>query len=148
VIGDRTWRGVARDIDVGDFIQQHEYDITITFEMACNKNDAIKYYFEMEVEFYRVGPEDTDVQHTTARFYIPPMTSDVSDLNLADIVSQFNEKIDRFSGQGSGWIMCQINYLQLCWGSYRPLMASTFIPTPKCIASKRAVVNVQCFDDT
>jgi len=109
LIGDRTWRGAARDIDVGDFVQQHENDITITFETARNENDAIKYYFEMEVEFYCVGPEDTDVQHTTARFYILLMTSDVNDLNLADIVSQFNEKIDGFSGQGSGWIVCQIN---------------------------------------
>jgi len=30
---------------------------------------------------------------------------------------------------------------------HRPLMAGTFIPTPKWIAAKRAVVNVQCFDD-
>jgi len=99
VIGDRTWRGMACDIDVGNFLQQHENDITITFEMPRNENDGIKYYFEMEVEFYRVGPEDTDVQHTMARFYIPPMTSDVNDLNLADIISQFNEKINGFSGQ-------------------------------------------------
>jgi len=77
-----------------------------------------------------------------------PMTSDVNDLNLADIVHQFMEKIDGFSGQGSGWIVCQINYLRLCWGSYHPLMADTFIPMPKWIAAKRAVVNVQCFDDT
>jgi len=83
VIGDHTWRGTARDINIGDFVQQHENDITITFETARNENDAIKYYFEMEVEFYRVGPEDTDIQHTTARFYIPPMTSDVNDLNFA-----------------------------------------------------------------
>jgi len=147
-MGDRTWRGTARDIGVGDFVQQHENDITITFETARNKNDAIKYYFKMEVEFYHIGLEDTDVQHTAARFYIPPMTSDVNGLNLEDIVSQFNEKIYGFSGQGSRWIMCQINYLRLCWSSYRPLMAGTFIPTPKWIASKRAVVHVQCFDDT
>jgi len=147
VIGDHTWRGTVQDIDVSDFIQQHQNDITITFETARSENEAIKYYFEMEVEFYRTGPEETDVQHTTARFYIPPMTSDVNELNLADIIAQFMEKIDGFSGQNSGWIISQINYIRLCWGCYRPLMAGTFIPTPKWIASKKAVVNVQCFDD-
>jgi len=40
----------------------------------------------MEVEFYRTGLEETDVQHTTARFYIRPMTSDVDELNLPDII--------------------------------------------------------------
>jgi len=71
------------------------------------------------------GPEETDIQHTTARFYILPMTSDVDELNLPDIISQFMEKIDGFSGQNSGWIISQINYLWLCWGCYRPLIAGT-----------------------
>jgi len=118
VIGDRTWCGTADDIDVINFIQQRHNDITITFETARNENEAIKYYFELEVEFYRTGPEETDVQHTTARFYIPPMTSDVDELNLSDIITQFLEKIDGFSGQNSGWIVSQINYLRLCWGCY------------------------------
>ena len=93
------------------------------------------------------GPEETDVQHTTARFYIPPITLDVDELNLPDIIAQFMEKIDGFSGQNSGWIISQINYLRLCWGCYQPLMAGTFIPTPRWVALKRAVVNIQSFDD-
>ena len=56
VIGDRTWRGTVDEIDVNSFIQQHQNDIRITFETARNENEAIKYYFEMEVEFYRYGP--------------------------------------------------------------------------------------------
>ena len=131
MIGDRTWRGAADDVDVSNFIQQHQSDITITFETARSENEVIKYYFEMEVEFYQIGPEETDVQHTTARFYIPPMTSDLDELNLPDIISRFMEKIDGFSGQNSGWIVSEINYLRLCWGCYRPLMAGTYIPMPK-----------------
>jgi len=46
VIGDRTWRGIACDLDVGDFVQQHENDITITFQTARNENDTIKYYLK------------------------------------------------------------------------------------------------------
>jgi len=147
VIGDRTWRGAADDVDVSNFVQEHQNEITITFETARNENETIKYYFEMELEFYRIGPEETDVQHTTARFYLPPMTSDMDELNLPDIISQFAEKIDGFSGQNSGWTVSQIKYLRLCWGCYRPLMAGSFIPTPKWIASKSAIVNVKCVDD-
>jgi len=61
----------------------------------------------MEVEFYHAGQE-RDVQHTTAIFYIPPITSDVDELNLSDIM-QFMEKIDAFSAQNSSWIVSQIN---------------------------------------
>jgi len=65
----------------------------------------------MEVEFYRFGPEETNIQHTTARFYIPPMTWNLDELNIPDIISQFTEKINGFSGQNSGWIVSQIKYL-------------------------------------
>jgi len=147
VIGDRTWRGAADDVDVSDFVQEHQNEITITFETARNENETIKYYFEMNVEFYRFGPEETDVQHTTARISISPMTSDLDELNLPDIISQFTEKIDGFSGQKSGWIVSQIKYLQLCWGCYRLLTAGSFIPTPKWISSKKAVVNIKCLND-
>jgi len=101
----------------------------------------------MEVEFYRTGPEEIDIQFTTARFYIPPMTTDVDELNLSDIIAQFANTIEGFSGQNSGWIISQIKYLRLCWGCYRPLMAGTYIPSPKWLALKHAIVNIQSIDD-
>jgi len=57
VIGDRTWRGTVHDIDVSEFAQQHQNHIIITFETARSENEAIGYYFEMEVEFYRTESE-------------------------------------------------------------------------------------------
>ena len=128
-------------------MQQHQDDITITFETARNENEATKYYFKMEVEFCRTGSEETDIQHTTGRFVIPPMISDAVELNIPDIIAQFMEKIDGFSGENNGWIIFQMNYLRVCWGYYQPLMVGPFIPTPKWRALKHAIVNVQCFDD-
>jgi len=92
-IGHNVDGGTVHDIHVSNLVQQHRNDITIMFETARSENEAIKYYFKMEVEFYRTGPEEGDVQHTTARFYIPLMTSDADELNLPDIIAQFMEKI-------------------------------------------------------
>jgi len=72
LIGYRTWYGTAGDNDVGDFVWRHQNDISFTFEISRCVNEAIKYYFEMQVEFYRKASSETDiVQYTTARFYIP-----------------------------------------------------------------------------
>jgi len=148
LIEDRSWCGTVNDIDVINFVQEHEKEIANTFETARNKNEVIKCYFEMEVEFYhRNGLEKADVQYATARFNIPPMTSDLDELNLPDIISQFMEKIDEFSGQSSCLNVSQIRYLRHGWGCYRLLMAGTFITTPKSIALVRAIVNVKCVDD-
>ena len=45
--------------------------------------------------------------------------------------------------------MSKVNYLRLCWGSYsyRPMVVGTFIPTPKHIAAKKAVVNINSSDN-
>jgi len=146
VIGDRTWRGTEFDIDVSYFIQHHANDIITTFESARNENVVIKYYLELEVEFHRTT-QDGDLQRTTAMFYIPTMTSDIDELNLPNIITQLLGKIDGFSGNNSGWTVSQINYLRLCWGSYRTLMARSYIQTPKYIEMKKAVWNIQTFED-
>ena len=156
-IGDRTWYGSIDDVNVSSFINHHEKDITIAFEIVQNVNEIIRYYFDMNVDFYRINtrPESEDaaaatasrsnVQRITSRFFTTPMTSDLNELNIPDIISQFTEKIDGVTGHNSGWIVFQINHLRFTWSYYRPLLGS-FIRTPKWIASKNAITNVQCFD--
>jgi len=63
------------------------------------------------------------------------------------MLMQLLEKIEAFSAQNSGWTVSQVKYLRLCWGAYRPLDVGTFIPTPKHIAMKKAVVNIHSLDD-
>ena len=104
----------------------------------------------MQVEFYRNALSETrTVQYTTARFYIPQMTFDANELTSTNyIIAKFMKKINDFNGhQNIVWIISHINYLHLCWGCYQPPMTGSFIPTPKWILTKRAIVNVLCFDD-
>ena len=150
MIGYRTWCGTAQDTVVSDFVRWNQNDITIKFETTKKENDVVnlKYYIEMEVKFYCNGLE-SDMQYTTARFVIPLLTSYVDESDLCDMIAQLTEKIDHFRCLNNiDWNISQINYLRLSWGSYRSSMKGSFIPTPKWLASKRTVVNVQCFHDS
>jgi len=66
---------------------------------------------------------------------------------MFQIMMMFLEKNEEFTGQNSNWTTFRINYLRLCWGPYRPMMEGSFIPTPKWIFAKHAVVNIRCSDD-
>jgi len=148
--GDRTWYGTVDDINVCSFIQRQEKDITDILETARNVNEVIRYYFNMDVNFYRItGPgEAALVQRITNRFFTSQMISYLNELNLPDIISQFTEKIDYVTGDNSGWILFQINHVRLIWSHYhRPPLIGTFIETPKWIASKNAITNIQCCDN-
>jgi len=145
LIGDRTWTGTRDDMSVSDFIRRIADDVISTYETATVENVAIKYYLELVVDFQRTT-QDGNLQSTSARFYIPTTTLDVENLDI-NVLKQFLEKIDAFSGQNSGCTVSKVNYLQLCWGSYCLMEVSTFIPTPKHIASKKAVVNINSSDN-
>lgn len=99
------------------------------------------------MEFFRFAGEDGNDQHTTARFYLPPVTSDDDELNLHNAVTELEGKIDAFSGRNSGWTVAQIKYFRLCWGQYRPMNPGSYLPTPKSISVSKAVLNIQNFTD-
>jgi len=148
MIGYRMWYGTAQDIDIGDFICQNQNDISYMFEISRSTNEVIKYNFEMDVKFYRNTLSETGVLYTTARFYIPLTTFDVNELNSSNhITAKLAEKLNDFNGRNIGWMISQINYVRLCWGCYESPKTGSFIPTPKWISTKRALVNIQCFDD-
>jgi len=145
LIGDRTWRGTRDDIVV-DFIGRISRDVISTYETAISEHVTIKYYMELVVDFQRTT-QDGNVQCTSARFFVPTATSDIENLDINNVMNQLIEKIKACSGQNSGWTVSNVKYLRLCWGAYRPLEVGTFIPTPKHIAVKKAVVNIHSSDD-
>ena len=63
-----------------------------------------------------------------------------------DVYSQHMSKIqnefENFTGEGSGWILEDIQSIDLHISRYTPISGSSFIPTPKHLASKKAIVNV------
>jgi len=93
LIGYRTWYGTVGDNDVSDFVRRQQNDISFTFEISRCVSEVVKYYFEIQVEFYGKASSETDIaQYTTARFYIPQMTFDANELTSTDyIVEKFME---------------------------------------------------------
>jgi len=51
--------------------------------------------------------------------------------------------IENFNKRGSNWIVDLVVDFLITLAPYRPMQRSTFIPTPKEILHKKAIVNVQ-----
>ena len=84
-------------------------------------------------------------QRITAHFTSPPQVVNAStSLDVDAILNSLNDQIDYFNERGSGWILERVTRFELVITEYRPLCGcSSYIKTPKRIADKRAVVNVQ-----
>ena len=58
-----------------------------------------------------------------------------------------SEKSKEFAERESGWVLEKILYLEININKYNPLRASSYIPLPKDIASKKAIVNIRNEDE-
>jgi hypothetical protein len=91
---------------------------------------AIRWYVAMNVLFHRqteIGLQETEGGIHTQVF----STSDVADIAYDDLRADLDRQIDNFTNAGSGWTLTVILRFVIRIGQFRPLVGSSFIPTPK-----------------
>ena len=107
---------------------------------------AIRWYVSMNALFHR--QTDAGVQETEGGFRSRMFTAcDVSDIDYADLRADMEREVDQFTNIGSGWTLTAILKFVIRVGQFRPLVGSSFIPTPKSLVAKRAIINVFNPDD-
>jgi hypothetical protein len=100
----------------------------------------------MNVLFHRQS--DAGMQETEGGFYTQLFTVlDATDIDLTTLRTDLDGEVDRFTNVGSGWTITAILRFTIRIGQYRPMTGSSYIPTPKALATKRALINVFNQDD-
>ena len=109
----------------------------------------VKWYVSMDVTFQRENPDGTD-RTTLAYFQSTPvvmMNQTQTSAHMEDAVSRIENRVETFTTDGSGWTIQHIGNVTLHVATYDPIGGSSFIPTPRWIALKKATVNIQNKDD-
>ena len=100
--------------------------------MISERDNLIKEFaFHSEIEVNIAGTDENDIYTT--------MTE--------TILERIANLINGSSGGGSGWVFYKIIKLELHTVSYRPLRGSTWIPLPKELADKKALINMKNKDN-
>ena len=87
---------------------------------------------------------DGSTSRVSAYFHSSPqIVNDAQPIDIPAMLSELNRQIDNWNGRGSGFVLDRILRFVLCISAYRPLVGSTYIPTPKWLANKRCVINVE-----
>jgi len=133
----------SSDIDIDEFLHNNADGIREQLDSAVRRHTSIKHYATMDIQFYRTTV-DSELQQTTARFRTSPnVTSDATTIDIDAMVKEFTSAVENFNIRGSNWIVDAVVDFQVTLAPYRPMQGSTFIPTPKEIRNKKAIVNVQ-----
>jgi hypothetical protein len=91
---------------------------------------------------------DVGLQETEGGFRTQVYTAtDLADVDYAAVRAELNREVERFTNVGSGWTLTAILRFVVRIGQYRPLVGSSFIPTPASLMAKQALINVFNPDD-
>jgi hypothetical protein len=112
-------------------------------EFAVVFDSAIRWYVSMYALFHR--QTDVGLQETEGGFRTQVYTADV---DYAAIRAELNREVERFTNVGSGWTLTAILRFAISIGQNRPLVGSSFIPTPASLMAKQALINVYNPDDS
>jgi hypothetical protein len=100
---------------------------------------AIRWHVAMNVLFHR--QTEIGLQATEGGIHTQVIsTSDVADIAYDNLRADLDRQIDNFSNAGSGWTLTVILRFVIRIGQFRPLVGSSFIPTPKSLERKQALI--------
>ena len=71
------------------------------------------------------------------------LTTEDIETFLKEAYAQLDKHVDKFTNDGSGWILDNVLSLSVNFSKYTPLKGSSFIVLPKYLQTKKAIVNVK-----
>ena len=66
---------------------------------------------------------------------------------LDEMIARIGEVLANFQQNGSNWVFVKVNQLEIHLAEWRPLGGSSFLPLPKKLKDKKAVINMKNDDD-
>ncbi|XP_035212641.1 zinc finger protein Xfin-like [Stegodyphus dumicola] len=133
--------------DLQVFLEFSRTEVAGKIEQAAAQHQVIKWYLNACVKMVR---KVSETEEETCTPYFRSRCSTTLTREKCPICKQLlkgNKKVldslDKFLKKGSGWVLDSVQYLELKTAVYKPLAASSYIPLPKALASKMAVLNIQ-----
>ena len=97
----------------------------------------------MQCQFHKIegGAEEvfTDYHFNTKNSIVDDATDLMDFFSVS--VERLIELIESLQGKGSGWIFNEVLHFDILINVYKPLAGSSYIPLPKFLAKKKAIIN-------
>ena len=115
-----------------------------------NLNQGVKVKLVLQCDMERINPATGDV--ITAFPYFRSKLKVITQKDaITEAYMEMNdevlENIASYQREGSGWRFKSVKSLDIHLDRYEPLRGSSYIPLPKVLANKKAIINVQNVND-
>lgn len=131
------------NIDPDSFLRETNPSVIGLLQDAVQSLHGIKFQIRISVAFFK----PTDDSKKISRHFVSDQKIGLPASNLQqsarECYAKILERIENFEGKGSGWSIENIISSTLHIGKYAPIKGSSYIPLPKKLAAKQAIVNVK-----
>lgn len=140
--------------------KREKYDLLLTLggkkktiikqlKTQLQKRRGIKWFMCVKVKMVKTSPDGKD-QTSEPHFRSVCMTA-VNETEIEKNYDQAVEKIKNsfleYQREGSGWRLEQVLQLELGVATYTPLKGASYLPLPKKLNDKRAIINIMNDDE-
>ena len=136
-------------VDPKTFIRNSKTKILNLIEQQ-KKPINLKLKFILTCKFFEENPATGKIDENSGYFhsFVETITeeSDLSEL-FNVMTSRLIELSQQFQNRGSSWQFSKVEILDINIDPFEPLFTSSYIPLPKSIADKKAIINVKNSDD-
>jgi hypothetical protein len=101
---------------------------------------SIKYYCSLEVAFIRFNAENEEIRSSASfKTTVHSLVGDEEAIDLSTCFQEFQEFLDNYLREGSGWSLDKISHLTLHTAKYKIITGSGYFPLPDCLKKKKVL---------
>ena len=119
---------------------------TKVLNLINKQKKPIKVKFILTCKLIKENPATGQIDENSGYFHSNvEIITDSTDFynSIIATINQLLELIEQFQNQGTGWQFDQVEYFDINIDPFEPLSGSSYIPLPKKLSSKKAIINVK-----
>ena len=135
--------------DMSNFLRGKTKSIYSHLTKNLEEKRGLKWFIGVKVRFVKHKPDGEDI-FSEPHFRSLCVTT-VHLHTLEEQVQQAKQKVTQsfvmYQKEGSGWVLDEVLHMDLSMAHYKPVKGSSYIPLPKILQHKKAVINIKNSDD-
>ena len=149
----RVWkmRATKNNKDLFDFFKNTKKSFINVCTNEVETMTSVKIQFSLLVRFYTTRDEKVEEMNHYFDRMKPVILNEHNKDILKPLLNQFIDEvkgeIEAWSERGYGWVMDKILEAFINVARYQPLRGGSYMPLPKKLQNKKAIINVQIRDN-
>lgn len=127
----------------------NEEEVKEILSTSLEEKRGIKWFLTLHVKLVKYDPEGNQIlaEPTFRSFTLASTNITEFDTQLAEAFQKLHKDFQQFERDGSGWTLLHVLKLEVNTVHYKPITGTSYIPLPKKLSDKKALLNIKNDDN-